>query len=78
MSHVLNFLLIFPKIAASLLDLQPEIIIISLPTSVTGTFILSTKYSFFTGLLKMEFFLGILTLTGLSLEQFFNDSNSPH
>ena len=78
MSHVLNFLLILPKIAASLLDLPPKIIITSLSTSVTVTFILSTKYSLFTGLLKMEFFLGILTLTGLSLEQFFNDSNSPH
>ena len=62
MSHILNFRLISPKIAASLLDLPSVIFITSLLISVTVPFILSTKYNFFTGLFKMEFVLWTLNL----------------
>ena len=62
MSHALHFRLISPKIAASLLDLPSVMFITSLSTSVTVSFILSTKYSLFTGLFKMYFVLGTLAL----------------
>ena len=62
MSHVLNFCLISPKIADSLLDLLSVMLITSLSTSVTVSLILSFKSNLFTALFKMELILRILTL----------------
>ena len=83
MYDVLNFHQISPKISTSVLDLPSTMIIPSLSTSVTVPFILSTKYSLFLWVsLKWSSFLGFSlytsTLTILSLEQFFSNSNSPN